>query len=221
MSDRYQEIRGILEDLVHTWPGDGHAALRRAQDHLQTHCELCGRALVGAGRADQGASCCDVCSARRQAELEAAVAAGRAAAGKRRVSKPASKPAPTPIMLPPGELLPPALQRWPEAYQGAVFKHWHEFRVQRLVAELESLGVVLPVIRWPHQPSIRATRAEFLSRPEVREALRQANAAGVSVRFMAALLFASQPGAASDAISKAMRPDGFFPEHVPAAANPR
>jgi hypothetical protein len=47
MSDRYHAIRSICEDLVRVGPGDDNAALGRARDHLQTHCELCGRALAG------------------------------------------------------------------------------------------------------------------------------------------------------------------------------
>jgi hypothetical protein len=47
--------------MVGAWPGDEHPALVRARDHLQTHCELCGRALAGkAGTA--GARRCALCS---------------------------------------------------------------------------------------------------------------------------------------------------------------
>jgi ribosomal protein L34E len=189
MSDRYQEIRGILEDLVNTWPGDNSVALIRARDHLQTHCELCGRALVGQARSS-GSRHCDLCDAQREASKQYA-----------------AYQAPEQLH---GEV-PDAFHRWPATIHTTLLKYWYRPRVQHLVVELETMGISLPVIKWPHCRTIKETRVEFLSRPDVLAVLNRASNEGVSVRAMVALLFASPPGQASDLISNTIKPGGFYP----------
>ncbi|MEI7770919.1 MAG: hypothetical protein WCI67_13055, partial [Chloroflexales bacterium] len=170
MSDRYQEIRGILEDLVGAWPGDERPALVRARDHLQTHCERCGSALVGRART-ACARRCELCAAPPKA-------AAPASAPKRREASTATSPAPAWATPSPNDAAPEALQRWPEPLHARLLRFWHRPNVQQLVADLEALDVALPVRRWPHHPTITATRAALLARPDVLAALRRASTSG-------------------------------------------
>jgi hypothetical protein len=208
MSDRYQEIRGILEDLVGAWSGDESPALIRARDHLQTHRERCGCALVGKART-AGTRRCELCAVPPKT-----MAVAPASVLKRREASTATSPAPAWAAQPPKEAPPEALQRWPPELHTRMLRFWHQPNVQQLVADLETLDVVLPVLRWPHHPTITATRAALLARPDVMTALRRASDAGVSVRFLATLLFASPPGAVSDMIAKAIRAGGELPPAV-------
>jgi hypothetical protein len=205
MSDRYQEIRGILEDLVNAWPSDDHAALTRARDHLQTHCERCGCALVGKART-AGTRRCELCAAPPKT-----VTVAPASVPKRREANTTTSPAPAWAAQPPKAAPPEALQRWPPALHVRLLRFWHQPNVQQLIADMEALGVEIPVLRWPHHATIKATRDALLARPDVLAAVIRASDAGVSVRFLATLLFASPPGATSDIISKAVRPGGVPP----------
>lgn len=64
--DRYREARGLIEDFIAAWPGDPTSELLiAAQRYVQTHCQHCGRALVGQARA-QGDVICRTCQPRAQ-----------------------------------------------------------------------------------------------------------------------------------------------------------
>ena len=77
--DRYREARGLIEDLTATWPDDPtNEFLIAAQQYLRTHCQHCGRALVGQARA-QGDIICRTCqpAQRESAEHERGAIRGR------------------------------------------------------------------------------------------------------------------------------------------------
>jgi len=61
----YHELRVLLEDMVHAWPGAiTHPARDAARTYLRTHCRECGERLSVA-QIEQGRELCPRCFARQ------------------------------------------------------------------------------------------------------------------------------------------------------------
>jgi hypothetical protein len=54
----YHELRVLLEDMVHAWPGAiAHPALDAARTYLRTHCRECGERLTVEQIMEEGELC--------------------------------------------------------------------------------------------------------------------------------------------------------------------
>jgi hypothetical protein len=122
--DRYPEARGFIEDLTAAWPGDpASELLAAAQRYLQTHCQQCGRALVGAaraGRRDLPDSQPDALATRRPAPAM--------------LQPPSTPPHPTPTTASAAapESFDAVRHRWPERSQPSAQACWDAPTIQAL-----------------------------------------------------------------------------------------
>ena len=188
--DRYREARGLIEDLTATWPDDPtNEFLIAAQQYLRTHCQQCGRALVGQARA-QGDIICRTCqpAQRESAEL---------------TSEELSAVATAPPLLP-GTLEPfdAARDRWPDRIRPTVQAWWDNPAIQALRHWATDSGLTLPLRGDNGQHGMRNDRLRALADPSFQQLLVNAARSGIGVRTLAAVLFGTTPGKASDDISR-------------------
>ena len=60
----YHELRVLLEDTLHAWPGAIiHPAIDAARTYLRTHCRECGERLT-VEQIEEGRELCPTCFAR-------------------------------------------------------------------------------------------------------------------------------------------------------------
>jgi hypothetical protein len=190
--DRYREARGLIEDLIAAWPGDPASELLIiAQRYIQTHCQQCGRALVGQARAQEDVICrtCQPTqreSAQPTSEEPSAVAIG---------------PPPPPGTL---ETFDAACDRWPERIRPTVQTWWDNPAIQALRHWATESGLTLPLRGDNGQHGIRNDRLRALADPSFQQLLVNAARSGIDVRTLAAVLFGTTPGKASDDIARAI-----------------
>lgn len=188
--DRYREARGLIEDLIAAWPGEPTSELLAvARRYLQTHCQQCGRALVGTARA-QGDVICRTCQPGAPQERPHAPAPPRAA----------------PITAAPGphEPFDAVRDSWPEQLQPVVQASWDRPEIQALRQYIASAHLPFPLRGGGGKPGEAGHRQRALTDPQFQQLLVDAARAGISVRSLAAVLFGAMPGKASDDIARAI-----------------
>ncbi len=190
--DRYREARGLIEDFIAAWPGDPTSELLiAAQRYVQTHCQHCGRALVGQARA-QGDVICRTCQPRAQQ------------------ARPLASRPPLPLHSPttpapgPEETFEVARNRWPEHVQPAVQACWDKPAIQALRASAAARNLTLPLRGGGGKRGAIGERQLALADPQFQQLLVDAARADISVRTLAAVLFGTTPGKASDDIARAI-----------------
>lgn len=193
--DRYREARGLIEDLIAAWPGDSTSELLiAAQRYVQTHCQQCGRALVGQARA-QGDVICRTCQPGAPQERHYAPVPPR-------VSVVGAAPGPH-------EPFDAVRDSWPEQLQPVVEASWDRQEIQALRQYIASARLPFPLRGGGGKPGEPGHRQHALADPQFQQLLVDAARADISVRTLAAVLFGTTPGKASDDIARAI--DAYDP----------
>ncbi len=196
MNDRYQELRGILEDLLNNLPESfEHSSVVVANNYIATHCESCGRVLLGEVRNTKSRLCVS-CVPPVSIKPPFSKVVRDQKKAMRRARERRNEDAVTV-----GAGYPAAFSRWPTDMHDELLRGWPDPAVQQLIADMAELKITLPV---GYNAGSSETRDQFLARPGVAKALADAVDEGVPVRYLAYLVFASVPGQASDKISRAV-----------------
>lgn len=196
MNDRYQELRGILEDLLNNLPERfEHPAVVIANNYIATHCESCGRVLLGEVRNTKSKLCVS-CTP----PISIKPPFSKLGRDQKKVMRKVRERR-TEGVVTPGAGYPAAFSRWPTDMHDDLLRGWPDPAVQQLIADMAELKITLPV---GYNAGSSETRDQFLARPGVVKALADAVYEGVPVRYLAYLIFASVPGQASDKISRAV-----------------